>query len=841
MPKIPLTKHREDILKYKGEHNKYELYARVLKELLEKVRDMYAPMGFVEARAKKIESFSEKIIRKDKYKNPLIDMTDLCGARIITHFSKQVHTISAFIEENFEIDTLNSLDLRSRLQTSEFGYRSVHYVVTPRKSNILGVDIPDEIKNLKAEIQVRTLNEHIWADIIHDRIYKTSINITEEWKRESARLAAILEEADNAFAGISDTIDQLAVNYQATPSQEKLNNEIEILKVLIDLNEGIDNKDAEFRLKLARIFNLKGDWEKTIEFLKLVIDNKKANKFLYAALLREYGYALSSKDIFSKSKSYSEGIAKIEEAILIFRESSAKNKDLALSYKYLADVEKDALNNMNRAYSLLPENPYNFTSLLVLGFNAKEKPGDLILISSKMKETTNELKNHIKLGIEVTDAYLNIGKLLFLQSDFNSSADIYATLMRMVINDQIVFSKEVLIRELNYIEKISGFNPFHAQNIKGLLHLMLWIKYNKKNSREFLVKFRSKQNYEKNNVMIIAGKSAELNEKESKAYEPFIEEALRDFSGCVISGGTSSGIPGLTGTVAAIKRKNNSKKFTLTGYLPKGKTIDQDYDNMVETKASDFSVLEIITYWVDILFSNIKPEKVIVLGMDGGEISSLEYKIALSIGAKVCLIGKSGESAKEVAFDKDWNQLPNLYDIPDDPLTLWAMIIFEKPGVLVEDEINALAPLVHEFYRKQRLSDLKPEKETDINKYRVIMEWERLSASLRNSNIRQVAFMEHIFKRGGLKFVKSDHPQKFTIHNEYPTLKEMAKLEHARWNAERLLDGWKFGPKDVLNKRTPYLIPWDELDDDIKPFDYDPIIRFPELLLKIGYEVVEIN
>lgn len=294
MPKIPLTKHREDILKYKGEHNKYELYARVLKELLEKVRDMYAPMGFVEARAKKIESFSEKIIRKDKYKNPLIDMTDLCGARIITHFSKQVHTISAFIEENFEIDTLNSLDLRSRLQTSEFGYRSVHYVVTPRKSNILGVDIPDEIKNLKAEIQVRTLNEHIWADIIHDRIYKTSINITEEWKRESARLAAILEEADNAFAGISDTIDQLAVNYQATPSQEKLNNEIEILKVLIDLNEGIDNKDAEFRLKLARIFNLKGDWEKTIEFLKLVIDNKKANKFLYAALLREYGYKIKN-------------------------------------------------------------------------------------------------------------------------------------------------------------------------------------------------------------------------------------------------------------------------------------------------------------------------------------------------------------------------------------------------------------------------------------------------------------------------------------------------------------------------------------------------------------------
>ena len=197
MSNIPIAKHREDIQKFQSEQEKYKLYAKVLKEVLEKAKDLYAPLGFVETRAKKIESFSEKIIRKDKYKNPLTDMTDLCVARVITHFSKQVREICTFIEQNFEIDTENSLDLKTKLRTSEFGYRSIHYIVIPRKAKILGVEIPDDIRNLKAEIQVRTFHEHIWADILHDRIYKSSLNVTEEWKRESARLAAMLEEADN--------------------------------------------------------------------------------------------------------------------------------------------------------------------------------------------------------------------------------------------------------------------------------------------------------------------------------------------------------------------------------------------------------------------------------------------------------------------------------------------------------------------------------------------------------------------------------------------------------------------------------------------------------------------
>jgi len=219
----------------------------------------------------------------------------------------------------------------------------------------------------------------------------------------------------------------------------------------------------------------------------------------------------------------------------------------------------------------------------------------------------------------------------------------------------------------------------------------------------------------------------------------------------------------------------------------------------------------------------------------------LEYKMALAIGAKVCLVGKLGGSAQVVAFDPDWKDLPNLYNIPNDPFTLWAFVNYEKPGSLGKEEVGQLAPRMHEFYRVKRMASFNPAKETDIDKYRVIMEWDKLSPILQKSNINQVAFMEHIFNRGGFMFRKTENPAKILSHDKIAAHDLMARLEHGRWNAERLLNGWSYGHKDVLKKKTPYLVAWDELDDDIKTYDYDPLKNFPGLLAQIGFEVVEIK
>jgi hypothetical protein len=66
----------------------------------------------------------------------------------------------------------------------------------------------------------------------------------------------------------------------------------------------------------------------------------------------------------------------------------------------------------------------------------------------------------------------------------------------------------------------------------------------------------------------------------------------------------------------------------------------------------------------------------------------------------------------------------------------------------------------------------------------------------------------------------------------------MAEYEHARWNVERLLEGWKYSTeKDVANKKSPSLIPWRDLTEGVKRWDRDAVRNVPLLLSKINYEI----
>ena len=59
----------------------------------------------IEGRTKSVDSFVEKISRKGKkYANPLVDMTDLVGLRIITYYREDVTRIGAVLKGEFLID-----------------------------------------------------------------------------------------------------------------------------------------------------------------------------------------------------------------------------------------------------------------------------------------------------------------------------------------------------------------------------------------------------------------------------------------------------------------------------------------------------------------------------------------------------------------------------------------------------------------------------------------------------------------------------------------------------------------------------------------------------------------
>lgn len=188
----------------------YELFSHVLEDILEQIlTSNEIGVASVQARAKTVDSLGEKAAtpsdidpRQPKYPTPLRDITDLAGARIITFFPKTVSIVDAVLAEEFEIlEKLDKADLL--LKQQKLGYQSVHYIVRLRAPR---ASLPEyeRFAGLVAEVQVRTILQHAWAEIEHDIQYKSLETIPVQIGRRFMALAGLLEIADREFQAIQD-------------------------------------------------------------------------------------------------------------------------------------------------------------------------------------------------------------------------------------------------------------------------------------------------------------------------------------------------------------------------------------------------------------------------------------------------------------------------------------------------------------------------------------------------------------------------------------------------------------------------------------------------------------
>ncbi|MGZ8563879.1 MAG: RyR domain-containing protein, partial [Candidatus Limnocylindria bacterium] len=66
----------------------------------------------------------------------------------------------------------------------------------------------------------------------------------------------------------------------------------------------------------------------------------------------------------------------------------------------------------------------------------------------------------------------------------------------------------------------------------------------------------------------------------------------------------------------------------------------------------------------------------------------------------------------------------------------------------------------------------------------------------------------------------------------------MARLEHERWTAERRAAGWRPGLRDSELRTTPFLVPWDELSEELRDRDRVFIRQLPRLLASVGLQAL---
>lgn len=199
----------KSVAEYTAVRATYEDFSGKLKGLIEALLDQSnIQFQVVEHRTKTVESFREKITRANKnYSDPLREIKDLAGLRIIAYYSEDVESMCKLFENEFEIDTQNSVDKGKLLQPNEFGYRSIHYIaVLPVQRRELLEWI--RFAGLSFEIQIRTVVQHAWAAISHALDYKSDEDVPSQFKRKLSRLSGLLELADEEFSELKRQQEQ---------------------------------------------------------------------------------------------------------------------------------------------------------------------------------------------------------------------------------------------------------------------------------------------------------------------------------------------------------------------------------------------------------------------------------------------------------------------------------------------------------------------------------------------------------------------------------------------------------------------------------------------------------
>lgn len=188
---------------FQKNHPAYCVFTSRLHDLIEELLKQGAiKTHFMESRAKTLESFSDKVNRPGKsYKNPVDEMPDLCGIRVIVYYTDDLLKVGALLKEEFNIIEEELSHQPSGYSADKFGYLSAHYVIGLAKNRAM---LPEwrGFAKMHAEIQVRTVLQHAWAAVSHALQYKREGDVPFELRRRLFRLAGLFEIADEEFIAV---------------------------------------------------------------------------------------------------------------------------------------------------------------------------------------------------------------------------------------------------------------------------------------------------------------------------------------------------------------------------------------------------------------------------------------------------------------------------------------------------------------------------------------------------------------------------------------------------------------------------------------------------------------
>lgn len=159
--------------------------------------------------------------------------------------------------------------------------------------------------------------------------------------------------------------------------------------------------------------------------------------------------------------------------------------------------------------------------------------------------------------------------------------------------------------------------------------------------------------------------------------------------------------------------------------------------------------------------------------------------------------------------------------------------------------VEKYAEIAHEHFREKRTEELKLScgSEDELRAALAdpeLVSWEQLDEYYREGHRSQIRYLgeklEGYDVSIGLRPVLPNTAD--AISELYgPTLELLAEIEHERWMRDKQAEGWRPGKFDRELKLTPDLIPYQDLDDEIKERIRKSLRALPLYLEEIGYEL----
>jgi ppGpp synthetase/RelA/SpoT-type nucleotidyltranferase len=189
-------------LRWLTERDKFESFGKEITSLLKRRLKGHGKWFEISSRAKELDSLIRKLIKKPHHTYD--SLGDKCGVRIVFRHKSDVDIGTTVAAELFDCGSVEHKV--HTLGAEKVGYLSAHIDTRFRKSDALAQQYDPSV--FRAELQVRSLAQHLWSEMAHDSIYKndeTLVPLSDKLKRRVNLLAGLIEIADDEF----DRIDAL--------------------------------------------------------------------------------------------------------------------------------------------------------------------------------------------------------------------------------------------------------------------------------------------------------------------------------------------------------------------------------------------------------------------------------------------------------------------------------------------------------------------------------------------------------------------------------------------------------------------------------------------------------